>query len=146
MKSKTNASRGKIVSRGALGLALLFGCMSAGGCSYAFDISVLNLDSSTPVFQFAKPLMVSPRGQRHRVKLNRFGVVAKGDQGWDYKNPVWAFSRAPGSYTVIGRVTYGSTPAGFEQTIEAKPLSVGVPYLAIASGAGGGGAREFQLR
>ena len=130
----------------ALALALLFGCLGVGGCSYQYELSVFDLNTTTPRFQFTKPLLAPPIGRRHSVELNRFSVVAKSSQGWDYKNPVWEFERDQGSYAVAERITYGTIPSGFKEATAARPLSVGVPYQAIAFGAGGGGGIEFQLR
>jgi hypothetical protein len=141
-----NVITSKTMSISALAFYLLFACSGASGTSYQFKISVCNLNSGIPIFKFTKPLLAPPKGQRKTVELNSFLVVSRNSQGWDYKNPVWAFEREPGSYVIVERITYGMTPSGFKETTAARPLSVGMPYLAIAFGAGGGGEKEFQSR
>ena len=143
MALQTELISTKTMNIGALCIAFLFGCISC--TSYQFKISVLSLNSSSPIFQFTKPLLSPPKGRRNSVELNQFLVVAKNSRGWDYKNPVWAFQRRPGSYAVVERIAYGAAPSGFNETTAARPLSAGVPYLAIAFAAGGGGKNEFQL-
>ena len=116
------------------------------GCSYQFDIEIFDLNSGVPSFKFTKSVLAPPKGKTDRVELNNFLVVSKNTQGWDYKNPVWAFELKPGAYMEIEQIKYGVVPITFTETTPAKPLSVGVPYLAIAFGAGGGGEKEFVLQ
>ena len=116
------------------------------GCSYQFDIEIFDLDSGVPSFKFTKSVFAPPKGNTDRVELNNFLVVSKNTQGWDYKNPVWAFALKPGAYMEIEKIKYGVVPTTFTETTPAKPLAVGVPYLAIAFGAGGGGKKEFVLQ
>jgi hypothetical protein len=118
----------------------------AFGASYRFDIYVENLDSLSPFFRFSKPLVASPKGTKNRVELNKFIVVAKGSQGWDYKNPLWAFELSSGSALEVKQIRYGVVPSGFNETTKAQQLSTGLPYMAIAFAPGGNGSREFILR
>jgi hypothetical protein len=116
------------------------------GCSFQYEIVISGLETSSPIFEFTKSSSTTSSGTRERVELNSFRIVTKGAQGWDYKNPVWAFETKPGSYVEIGLIKYGSVPPGFSEIAPAKPLSVGVSYRAVAFGAGSGGEKEFMLK
>jgi hypothetical protein len=135
------------LSRVWMAMVLCIFCIPvAFGASYRFDISVENLDSLTPFFRFSKPLLASPKGTKNRVELNKFIVVAKGSQGWDYKNPLWAFELSSGSALEVEQIKYGVVPSGFNETTKVQQLSTGLPYMAIAFAPGGSGSREFILR
>ncbi|SRR6266540_4731371 len=115
------------------------------GCSYHFDIIVDDLGSVQPTFKFSKPLFASPKGVKNRIELNSFRVVEKKGGTWDYKNPMWAFGLKPGAALVVDHIRHGAVPGGFTETTKAKPLLVGVSYLAIGFGLGSGGSQEFVL-
>ncbi len=135
------------LSRVWMAMVLCIFCIPvAFGASYRFDIYVENLDSLSPFFRFSKPLVASPKGTKNRVELNKFIVVAKGSQGWDYKNPLWAFELSSGSALEVKQIKYGVVPSGFNETTKAQQLSTGLNYMAIAFGPGGNGSREFILR
>lgn len=135
------------LSRVWMAMVLCIFCIPvAFGASYRFDIYVENLDSLSPFFRFSKPLVASPKGTKNRVELNKFIVVAKGSQGWDYKNPLWAFELSSGSALEVKQIRYGVVPSGFNETTKAQQLSTGLPYMAIAFAPGGNGSREFILR
>jgi hypothetical protein len=116
------------------------------GCSTQFDIVISGLGTAFPIFEFSKTVPAPPRGGGDRIELNSFRVVQRGTLGWDYRNPVWAFETKPGSYIEVGLIKYGAVPAGFTEIAPPKPLSAGIPYRAVAFGAGSGAEKEFALQ
>ncbi|WP_211441834.1 hypothetical protein [Collimonas humicola] len=80
------------------------------------------------------------------VELNNFSVVEKIRGKWDYKNPLWAFELKPGSALEVSKFKYGETPHGFSETVKAKQLVSGTPYLAMGSGLGSTGSIEFVVK
>jgi hypothetical protein len=114
-----------------------------GSCSYKFEILLASLETDTPSFQFSKPFFAPPKGETDAIELTRFMIVSKNAQGWDYKHPIWDFEFNPDNTEIIALIKYAKMPPNFIETASAKPLSYGLPYLAIAYAAGGFASKEF---
>lgn len=118
-------------------------CVLTMGCSYKLTIVVTGDNPFEPSFALTKPCLSSPIGKN--VSLNSFGVYAKSEDAWDYKNPVWSFELERGSFREVSAIRYGSVPVGFDQKKIPGELKAGVPYLILARGAGGSGTVEFEI-
>lgn len=125
-------------------LICLIIAFSVAGFSFQFEVYVNHLKNNEISFKFLRknPLF----GTESSVKLNDFFVVEKKNGQWDYKNPLWAFTLEPGSALEVKQVSYGITPSDFSETTKAKPLIPGASYLALASGPGSGGSKEFTIQ
>ena len=134
-----------LIKRNFFLISCLLIVLCAAGCSFKFEIIPLELNTETPLFKFSKPIMSPPRGKATVVELNRFMILQKKSDSWDYEHPLWAFELPPGSALNVEQFRYGHTPLGYIESDKAKKLTLGIEYLAIGFGPGSAGSSEFSL-
>lgn len=134
-----------LIKRSPFFISCLLIVLCVVGCSFKFEIIPFELNTDAPLFKFSKPIMSPPRGKATVVELNRFMILQKTSNSWDYEHPLWAFELPPGSALNVEQFRYGHTPLGYIESVTAKKLTLGIEYLAIGFGPGSAGSLEFSL-